>query len=403
MPYNQNKSRFQKRHSSYGGRQQVSQRRGVSKRRKGQYINPARFVKKANPSSEQSPYKPNYMFNDFELDNLILQNLASKGYVEPSPIQDQAIPHILNNKDIVGIANTGTGKTGAFGIPLLHRLINDIKARALIVAPTRELAQQIDTELRSIGRGADLDGALLIGGSSLGRQLQDLRYKPRIIIGTPGRIKDHLERRSLSLHNFNLVVLDEVDRMLDMGFVDDMRNILSLLEPESQSLFFSATIDRRVNDLIQTFSNKPITISIESNETSNNVNQDIIHHNNNDKIETLHTLLKNNDIIKKVILFDETQRGVEQLSNKLLERGFKVDSIHGGKSQSQRQRALKRFKNNEVTILVATDVAARGIDVPDISHVINYSIPQTYQDYIHRIGRTGRAGKTGYALTFIEK
>lgn len=404
MSYYQNKPRYQKRRPAYGGGYKGGQKRSTPKQRRGQYIDPARFVKKASPSAEQAPYEPTHTFADFNLHELISKNLAKKGYVTPSPIQDQTIPLILDGTDIIGIANTGTGKTGAFGIPVLHQLIADANTKALIVAPTRELAQQIDAELRSIGRGADLDGALLIGGSSMGQQLRDLRYNPRIVMGTPGRIKDHLERGSLKLTDFNLVVLDEVDRMLDMGFVNDMRDILSQLAPQSQSLFFSATIDRRVSDLIQTFSNNPVTVSIKSNESSNNVNQDVVRYASvGDKIETLHALLQNDDIIKKAILFDETQRGVERLSKSLVERGFKADSIHGGKSQGQRQRALKRFKNNEVTILVATDVAARGIDVPDISHVINYSIPQTYEDYIHRIGRTGRAGQTGHALTFIDR
>lgn len=365
-------------------------------------IHPSKFIKAARPV-EAEVYIPQNSFADFAINDLLKGNIARKGFVDPSPIQDQAIPVGLRGQDIIGIANTGTGKTAAFAIPVLNRLMADKHAKALIVAPTRELAQQIEDECRQIGKGSGVYGALLIGGTAMGPQLRDLKHNPRIVIGTPGRIKDHLERRSLSLKGFNMVVLDEVDRMLDMGFIDDMRTILAELAERRQSFFFSATLDAKVNSLIQQFVHDPVTISVKTNETSDNVEQNVVRYGtNNEKMEQLHDLLVTGASMKALV-FDDTQRSVERLSIELVARGFKADSIHGGKTQGQRQRALKRFKSNEITILVATDVAARGIDVPDVTHVINYSTPQTYEDYVHRIGRAGRAGRTGHALTFVNR
>ena len=322
-------------------------------------------------------------------------------FESPSPIQDQTIPHSLNGKDIVGIANTGTGKTAAFAIPTLQKLITEPHSKAVILAPTRELAQQIEQQCRMIGKGSKLDGALLIGGASMHIQLKELGYNPRIIIGTPGRMKDHLERGSLDLSDCNIAVLDEVDRMLDMGFVHDITHILGHTSDTRQSYYFSATLDGRVRSIINSFSNGAVHVSVKSGDTSDNVEQNVINHDVTDKIDKLHDILMHENTTKTII-FDDTHRTVERLSKELVARGFSAASIHGGKSQSQRQRVLKRFKNDEVNVLVATDVAARGIDVSDISHVINYSQPQTYADYVHRIGRTGRANRVGYALTFIE-
>jgi superfamily II DNA/RNA helicase len=272
---------------------------------------------------------------------------------------------------------------------------------ALIVAPTRELAQQIETECKLLGRGSGLFATLLIGGTSMTNQLRDLQHKPRVIIGTPGRIKDHLQRGTLSLKNVNVVILDEVDRMLDMGFINDVTDILSQASVERQSMFFSATLDAKVRNLIHSFSKDPVVVSIAASTSSDNVHQDVVRFSGNtDRLEKLHDILLK-DNVSKVILFDETQRSVERLSNELVARGFKADAIHGGKSQGQRQRALDKFKRNDIKILVATDVAARGIDVADITHVVNYTVPQSYDDYIHRIGRAGRAGQVGYALTFV--
>jgi superfamily II DNA/RNA helicase len=373
---------------------------GGSRGPKKDYIHPSRFVKAARPV-EEAAYDAQNTFADFAVNDLIKANITQKGFTVPSPIQDQAIPHSLEGRDVIGIANTGTGKTVAFGIPVVHRLMEEDDSRALIIAPTRELAQQIEEELKFIGRKSGLFGALLIGGSAMGPQLRDLRANPKIVIGTPGRIMDHMQRGSLDLTEFNTVVLDEVDRMLDMGFVNDVRTILGELNQDRQSFFFSATLDGKVRDLIATFSNDPVTVSVKTGNTSDNVHQDIICYDSiRDKIDHLHNLLNKEEVVKAII-FDDTQRSVERLSEELLERGFKADAIHGGKSQGQRQRALARFKKSDINILVATDVAARGIDVVDITHVINYSTPQSYEDYVHRIGRAGRAGRVGHALTFV--
>lgn len=399
---------YQNRHTVYKSSRSPYARGGTNQRRKapskhGQYIDPARFVKVAKLVTETDEYKPEHMFADFKVDARLHANIAAKGFVTPTPIQDKTIALGLEGKDVIGIANTGTGKTAAFAVPILHKLMTDKTSRALIVAPTRELAQQIEEDCRNLGRGGGFTGALLIGGSAYGPQLHDLRSNPRIVIGTPGRIKDHIERRTLDLAQFNIVVLDEVDRMLDMGFVDDVRLLLKQLAPTRQSFYFSATMDARVNGLITAFSPDAITISLKQSDTSDSVNQDVVHYaGRTDKQEKLHDILIHPDTYK-VIVFDETQRGVERLEHELLERGFHVEAIHGGKSQGQRQRALKRFKANDVKILVATDVAARGIDVSDITHVVNYSQPHTYDDYVHRVGRAGRAGRVGYALTFVER
>lgn len=382
---------------SYGGRPQSR-----SRQPKKAYIHPSKFIQSAKSHAEET-YTPVHSFQDFALHPLLDRNVSAMGFSIPSPIQDQAIPHGLAGKDIVGIANTGTGKTAAFALPLLQRLIAEPASKAIILAPTRELAEQIEQQCRVIGKGSGLNGALLIGGVSMGPQLRDLRRNPRIIIGTPGRMKDHLERGSLKITNCNIVVLDEVDRMLDMGFVHDITHILSHASSERQSFYFSATLDQRVKGIIGSFSNDPVYISVKSRETSDNVDQNIVNFaGRENKMDRLHDILIQ-DSTTKTIIFDDTQRSVEKLSNELAARGFMADSIHGGKSQSQRQRVLKKFKNSEVRVLVATDVAARGLDVADISHVINYSLPQSYDDYTHRIGRTGRAGKTGYALTFVER
>lgn len=371
-------------------------RRGPKK----DYIHPSKFVKAAKPVEEEV-YEPTHMFHDFEISPIIKRNIKAKGFVAPSPIQDQSIPHGLAGRDVIGIANTGTGKTVAFAIPVIDKLINDPTAKALIVAPTRELAQQIEEERRFLARGGGLYGALLIGGSSMGFQLRDLERGVRMVVGTPGRIMDHMQRGSLDLSEYNIVVLDEVDRMLDMGFVNDVRAILGELHENRQSFFFSATLDGKVRELISTFSNDPAMVSVKTGDTSDNVHQDIVpYETGSDKMDQLHRILGQEEVAK-VIIFDDTQRSVERLSQDLVAAGFKADAIHGGKSQGQRKRALDRFKASNIKILVATDVAARGIDVKDVSHVINYSTPQSYEDYVHRIGRAGRAGKTGYALTFV--
>ena len=387
-------------YKSYSSKRNFRSKQTNNRDRRGEYIDPARFIKTAT-ITQQEQYQATHKFSDFNLMPLISDNIIKKGYDVPTPIQDQAIPLGFEGKDIIGIASTGTGKTAAFAIPILQKLLTTDNTKALIVAPTRELAIQIEDECKVIAKGSGLLGALLIGGTNIYNQQKDLSFSPRIVIGTPGRIKDHLNRKTLNLYTFNLIVLDEVDRMLDMGFVNDVTEILSNTSNNRQSFFFSATMDNRVRRLIDNFANNPLTISLKGSSASENVHQNVIkYQDRSDKIDKLHNLLIS-EPVKKALVFDETQRGVERLNKELVARGFLAESIHGGKSQGQRQRALTKFKDSHVNILVATDVAARGIDVADITHVVNYSIPKEYNDYIHRIGRAGRAGKIGHALTFI--
>lgn len=384
----------------YGGGGGGNRGRGGGGQRRGQYIDPKRFVKAAK-HVEKVIYEPVNNFEDFAVEGLIKRNLAQRGFINPTQIQDKAIPVALEGHDVVGIANTGTGKTAAFLIPLLNSLIQDKDQSALVIAPTRELAVQIQEEARALAKGARIFDVLLIGGTPMYRQLRDLQRRPQLIIGTPGRMKDHIDRGTLHLRNVSTVVLDEVDRMLDMGFINDIRSILEGVPKDRQSLFFSATMSTNIEHLIRTFTNSPKTIMARTAETSDNVEQSVIHVKSGiEKMDKLHDLLTV-EIVQKTLIFCETKRNTEKLSKDLATRGFRTDAMHGNKSQGQRQRALRKFKAGEVTILVATDVAARGIDVDGITHVVNYDVPHSYDDYTHRIGRTGRGDNTGNAVTFV--
>lgn len=375
------------------------QSRGTTK----QTINPARFIKTAQPTIS-SGYKPANEFEDFAMHPLLKSNVTAKGYATPSEIQDKTIALGLAGKSVVGIANTGTGKTAAFSLPILNKLMRNPTAQALVIAPTRELAIQIDDQCGLLAKNSGLSSAVLIGGMPMGRQITSLKRGARIVIGTPGRIKDHLGQGTLELSKCSLIVLDEVDRMLDMGFINDVRLILSKLPSSHQSFFFSATLSPEIKVLIETFVSEPEYINVKTGETSENVHQDIVRFSGKtEKIDSLHNVLIRPDVSKSLI-FGKTKYGVERLANELKARGFKADSIHGGKNQGQRKRALDSFRDNHINVLVATDVAARGIDVRDITHVVNFDTPQTYDDYVHRIGRAGRrTGQPGYALTFVEE
>lgn len=345
---------------------------------------------------------PEHQFIDFAVDEKLKANIISKGYVTPTPIQDRSIPHILKGEDIVGIANTGTGKTAAFLIPLIHKVLNHPKENILIVVPTRELALQIEDELKGFTAGMRLYSVCCVGGASIGTQIRQLRYRNEFVIGTPGRIKDLIERKVLNLSYFKTVVLDEADRMLDMGFINDMKFMMALMPKDRHTLFFSATLSREIELLIKDFLKNPVMISVKTGDTSKNVDQDVVKVNRGEnKLDILHSMLMRPEF-NKVLIFGRTKHGVEKLTKLLIGRGFKAESIHGDKNQSARQRALKTFKDDKSQVLVATDVAARGLDISDVSHVINFDIPATYEDYVHRIGRTGRAGKKGKALTFVE-
>ncbi len=366
------------------------------------YINPEKFTNKAVKKEEETPYEAKHAFSDFPFGAQLKYNVSQKGYVVPSAIQDQAIPHIINGCDVIGLANTGTGKTAAFLLPTIERQSGImLRPSVLIMAPTRELAQQINEQFREFSSGLDLYSALIVGGMNIDRQIRELKRRPHFIIGTPGRLKDLLQRRELQLKNMTTLVLDEADRMLDMGFLPDMRAIINAMPRERQTLFFSATITPEISKLTKEFLNDPVTISVRTNETSDHVEQDVVHYNDrNEKVELLVRMLKDK-AYEKVLVFGETKFGVQRLSDHLDNLGIPSVAIHGNKNQAQRQRALRAFKEERVRVLVATDVAARGLDIPNVTHVINFDTPQTYEDYIHRIGRTGRAGAMGRAHTFV--
>ncbi|MEK7661985.1 MAG: DEAD/DEAH box helicase [Patescibacteria group bacterium] len=390
---------FSKPSFSRGGFRPRFSRKGPPR---GENINVSKFINKAGVSETEVKFVPVHKFSDFAIDEILKHSIVKKGYVIPTPIQDQAIPPALLGRDILGIANTGTGKTGAFLIPLINKVLKNRKEQVLIIVPTRELALQVDQELRGFTYSMKIFSVCVVGGMSIGRQISQLRYQNNFIIGTPGRLKDLVDRKMIRLSEFSTVVLDEADRMLDMGFINDMREVMAGMPKERQTLFFSATLSSTIEKLIGEFLRDPVRISVKKGDTSKNVDQDIVRlKNGENKIDVLHDLLIKEGF-SKVLIFGRTKHGVEKLSVTLTERGFKAESIHGNKNHSQRQRALGKFKDNHAQVLVATDVAARGLDIADVSHVINYDLPQTYDDYVHRIGRTGRGDKQGKALTFIE-
>ncbi|MFA6340781.1 MAG: DEAD/DEAH box helicase [Candidatus Paceibacterota bacterium] len=384
-----------------GGRSRFSGgQRGGGRGNMGQNIHYSKFINKAVITEEIAKFVPDHLFKDFNIDNRIKANIFAKGYSEPTPIQDKIIPHVLRGSDVVGIANTGTGKTAAFLIPLINKVLLNPKEEILIIVPTRELAQQIEEELKSFTAGMKIYSVCCVGGAPIGRQISQLKFWNNFVIGTPGRLKDLVNRKVLHLKPFSTIVLDEADRMLDMGFIADMRLVMSQMSAKRHTLFFSATVSHEVEKLIKEFLREPVTISVKTGDTCKSVEQDVVRLCGKEKIDVLHELLKNPEL-SKVLIFGRTKHGVERLSRTLAERGFKADSIHGDKNQGARQRALGKFKDDHIKILVATDVAARGLDIPDVTHVINYDVPATYDDYVHRIGRTGRANKKGKALTFI--
>jgi superfamily II DNA/RNA helicase len=363
---------------------------------------PHHFVNKTVTEVKEVEFIPKHTFDDFGFMPMILQNLRDKKFTKPTPIQDASIPHIMEGKDVIGLANTGSGKTAAFVLPSIHRLKeNKQHSMALIIAPTRELAVQIEAELRDFSRSMHIFSALCVGGMNMYRQKAALSRRPHFVIGTPGRLKDLMQQGALRLDGTSIFVLDEVDRMLDMGFINDIKFIMGKLPQKKQSLCFSATITPAINQLLQTILVEPVTVSVRTSETGDHIEQDIVRtHSKEHKLETLIEMLHKPEF-EKVLVFGETKWGVQKLSDTLNKSGLLSEAIHGNKSQPQRQRALKSFKDGRVKILVATDVAARGLDIPNVSHVINFDQPNSYEDYIHRIGRTGRAGKKGMALTFI--
>jgi len=383
------------------GPSKFSNSRGGNRGPGQQYIDPSKFINKAVITEEVVHFVPEHAFTDFDIGDALKRNVVAKGYTNPTPIQDRTIPHVLKGQDVVGIANTGTGKTAAFLIPLIDKVVKNPKEQVLVIVPTRELALQIEQEFKALTKGLKLFSVCVVGGASIVPQLKALKYKNHFVIGTPGRLKDLIERGNIRLNDFSTLVLDEADRMLDMGFVNDMRYVVKGMPAVRHTLFFSATITREVETLINEFLKEPVRISVKTGDTAKNVDQDVVRVQGKPKLDILHDLLTQQEF-NKVIIFGRTKHGVEKLSQMLTDRGFKAESIHGNKSHGQRQRALKAFKENQVQVLVATDVAARGLDIDGVSHVINYDLPTTYDDYVHRIGRTGRGTKKGKALTFVE-
>lgn len=369
---------------------------------KSQSTGTHQYINKSADLPIEAPYEPKHTFQDFSLNAQIVERVLGRGFTRPTPIQDQAIPVVMANRDVIGLADTGTGKTAAFLLPLLHKMLRDSSQKALIIVPTRELAVQIDEELRAFANGLPIKSAVCIGGSGYGNQIQALRRRPQFIIGTPGRLCDHLSQRTLYLRDVQNLVIDEADRLVDMGFIKDIRHLVGELQPQRQTLFFSATMPPEVKSLVDSFLRDPATIAVKKRETSVNVDQDIIRYTDPfHRMTLLHELLIKPEF-KKVLIFGRTKHGVEKLSRTLEERGFTTVSIHSNKTQTQRQRSLNEFKSGNAQIMVATDVAARGLDIPNVTHVINFEVPDNYADYIHRIGRTGRADNKGIALTFVQ-
>lgn len=344
---------------------------------------------------------PILRFTDFGLDKKIEKNLENEKLVEPTPVQGHTIPPILEGRDVIGIANTGTGKTAAFVLPTLQKMVKRPHERALILAPTRELAEQINREVQRFGKNMEIRSTVCIGGRFLDEQARKLKRAPHFVIGTPGRLLDLERRKKIRFSDFHTVVLDEMDRMLDMGFLKDIKQILLATPKDRQTLLFSATMPKLIQELARQFLRDPLEFTLKPRATSRNVEQEmVVIRSGEEKIEKLHELLLDRDFYK-VIVFGRTKKSVDGIVRELLSRGFSADAIHGDKTQGARSRALKRFTRDEVTVLVATDVAARGLDIPNVTHVINYDVPETYDDYVHRIGRTGRGDKPGKALTFV--
>ena len=393
--------RSRNRRSSYRSSSYSNSRRGGGYNRKGSSISINQLVAKAVYEDLPSIYVLDHSLLEYDLVRELKNNITYKKYTCPTKIQYSAIPPILEGRDILGMASTGSGKTAAFLIPMINKGVLDPSQRFLIIEPTRELAMQIQDEFMQLARNTGLRSVLVMGGNSMGAQIGILKRDPQFVIATPGRLKDLTERKAINLLKINNVVLDEVDRMLDMGFIDDIRFITSQLSENKQSLFFSATMNRKSEEIANTLLKRPVRIEVQKMEQGKNVDQDIIRLKNGEtKFEVLCDYVSK-DEFKKVLIFTRTKREAENLSHKLQDKGIKVNALHGDKRQTQRTRIIDAFKKDYLNILIATDVASRGLDINNISHVINYDIPQNYDDYIHRIGRTGRAGKKGYALTFV--
>lgn len=391
-------SQHPKSHSRRPRRAPAKQNR--SAKRKLPTFDPSQFIN-TNPVNEIEPeYTPQHTFGDFGLDKRLTRQISARNLHIPSPIQDKIIPEILSGNDVVGIAETGTGKTAAFLIPLINKTLHQYQRQTLIVTPTRELAIQIEQEFKTLAKQFKLYATVCVGGANMRAQINQLRRTNHFIIGTPGRLLDLAERGNLDLSKVSTVVLDEADRMLDMGFIHPIRSILEQTPRERENMFFSATMDDRTEGLVREFCKDPTIVSVKKKDVTNSIKQDVVRYANEDKFTTLTTMLSDEQY-RRVIIFGAMKHGVEKLAKQLNRDGIGAESIHGNKTHAQRQRSLRNFKSGQARVLVATDVAARGIHVDNVSHVINYDLPNTFSDYVHRIGRTGRGDKRGEALTFV--
>ncbi len=340
-------------------------------------------------------------FNLLGLPEALNQALHHMQFSKPTPIQAQTIPHALGGRDILGSAQTGTGKTAAFGIPLVARLLSSQRGSALVMTPTRELASQVMSQLQAmLGKKSQIKTALLIGGDSVSNQLKQLQNRPRLLVGTPGRINDHLQQGNLMLHDTGILVLDETDRMLDMGFTSQIEKILKFMPKTRQTMLFSATLPNNICKISEKYLNNPVRVSADSALSPvKKIQHDVLRVSEEGKYRSL---LSELDVRKgSVIVFVKTKFGTEKMAKELSKAGHDADAIHGDLRQNKRDRVIANFRNRKYRILVATDVAARGLDIPHIKHVINYDLPHCAEDYIHRIGRTARAGAEGSAMCLL--
>ncbi|TBL81304.1 DEAD/DEAH box helicase [Paenibacillus thalictri] len=341
-------------------------------------------------------------FYEFGLEPKVLRAITEMGFEESTPIQDKAIPIAMDGRDLIGQAQTGTGKTAAFGIPLVNKIdVKEEKIVALIMCPTRELAIQVAEEIEKLGRFKGIRSLPIYGGQDIVKQIRALRKKPQIIIGTPGRLLDHINRKTIKLDDVTNVILDEADEMLDMGFLDDIQSILQLCPAERQTMLFSATMPANIRKLADRFLTNPEHVSVIPKQISAPlIDQAYIEVNERQKFEALCRLI-DMEAPDLAIIFGRTKRRVDELAEALQKRGYSAEGLHGDLSQNQRDNVMRKFRDNSIDVLVATDVAARGLDVSGVSHVINFDLPQDPESYVHRIGRTGRAGKEGTAWTFV--
>ncbi|PCI30670.1 RNA helicase [Candidatus Kaiserbacteria bacterium] len=395
--------KFNRSKSSRGGgfRGGGGNRRGRGARKMPTF-DPTQFINTnpVQPETKEEVYVAKNTFKTFGFTPKLAETVASLGMDTPSPIQDQIIPEIMNGNDVVGLAETGTGKTAAFLLPLIEKTLKDNNRQTLILTPTRELAIQIENEFKKLASGFRLFSVTCVGGVNIHPQIKALRRTNHFVIGTPGRVLDLINRKDFKAQYVTTVILDEADRMLDMGFIGDIKKIVGATPKERETHFFSATMDDKSKTLVHDFLKNPVSISVKKKDITNSIEQGVVPFKEDTKFETLLEMLQKPEF-RRIIIFGAMKHSVKRLAEQLEQNGIKAESLHGNKSHSQRQRSLAKFKSGNARVLVATDVAARGIHVDNVSHVINYDLPNTFEDYVHRIGRTGRAKEKGKALTFV--